>query len=371
MRIFEDRYFRDLRPLRLAAQMLELEARTQTICIWTGLSRDRIRKLAGSMLPSGGREARVRHRGRSPRQTAYFFRSPRIQTHASVIGRYFSLMGLTPENTIPAKAFPSVPRGELLCLAYGTYYATNADILIDFERAILLATALAQRDEVDLIRCGDCGGWLLIDRLAKDTESSQLCEACRFPVSNADISLRLNQNGISEPEQMRLFDGTEETEPFRLNSSTANTYPRDAESKSVRAAASAVTSNETKVAVSIRDTPEPTKIPSELLQLGLIRTLVLESGNAGSTLVACSRRIKTEQGSIAGSREERVERFVQALARVIAALDLCQHKCADKNLAPGILSALALTLQHPLPGLDPLLTMLELAKSILESLDSL
>ena len=44
MRISDDRYFRDLRPLLLAAWMLKLEARTRTICTWTGLSRDRIRK---------------------------------------------------------------------------------------------------------------------------------------------------------------------------------------------------------------------------------------------------------------------------------------------------------------------------------------
>ena len=109
MRILEDRYFRDLRPLRLAARMLNLEARTRTICIWTGLTRDRIRKLAGSTLPSDGREVSVRHRGRSPRQTAYFFRSAHTQTHASVIASHFAMVGLLPEMSFRRKPFPRCP----------------------------------------------------------------------------------------------------------------------------------------------------------------------------------------------------------------------------------------------------------------------
>lgn len=164
MRISEDRYFRDLRPLLLAARMLKLEARTRTICTWTGMSRDRIRKLAGSTAFSSGQDRRVRHRGRSPRQTAYFFRSPRIYTHANVLACYFAMVDLVPHapDVIPARTFPSVPRGELLCEIYGSLYSPCPDVLIDFERAILLATALAERDEVALEHCGDCGGLMLI-----------------------------------------------------------------------------------------------------------------------------------------------------------------------------------------------------------------
>ena len=172
MRISEDRYFRDLRPLQLAARMLELEARTRTICIWTGLTRDRVRKLAGSVLPADSPKASVRHRGRSPLQTAYFFRSPRTRTHANAVACYLALVGLLPDGIISAREFPSVPRGELLCTAYETYYAGFADVLIDFERAVLLATALAQRDEVSLARCGSCGGMMIIDLFARCSEAT-------------------------------------------------------------------------------------------------------------------------------------------------------------------------------------------------------
>lgn len=258
MRISEDRYFRDLRPLFLADRMLKLEARTKTICIWTGLTRDRIRKLAGSTLPPSDREARVRHRGRSPRQTGYFFRSPRTRTHASVIACYFVLVGLLPEDITSARAFPSVPRGELLCVAYESYHVSYTDILIDFERAILLATALAQRDEVDLARCADCGGLLLIDRLAKGAEAPQLCEACRFPDPNVDISRYLNRAGIiSEPTQMQLFEGHRGDGPSRLNGSAANACSTDAEGKNQGSTSAAAISTGIGERASIPDMPEP------------------------------------------------------------------------------------------------------------------
>ena len=225
MRISEDRYFRDLRPLRLAARMLAFEARTRTICIWTGLTRDRVRKLAGSMLPADNREASARHRGRSPLQTSYFFRSPRTRIHASVVACYFDLVGLLPDNVISAGEFPSVPRGELLCVAYETYYGSYANILIDFERAILLATALAQRNEVGPARCGDCGGVMIIDLLAKDTEAARLCDVCKSPGPDVDVSRYLNSTVISEPEQMQLFDGLAKTEPSGLDDSDKDACP--------------------------------------------------------------------------------------------------------------------------------------------------
>jgi Flagellar transcriptional activator (FlhC) len=231
MRLSEDRYYRDLRSLRLAERMLKLEARTRSICIGTGLARDRVRKLVGSVLPADGREASVRHRGRSPLQTAYFFRPPRTRTHASAVASYFALVGLLPDDVISAREFPSVSRGELLCVAYETYCASYADVLIDFERAILLATALAQGDEVGLACCAACGGLMIVDLLAKDTEATRPCEACKLPDPDIDISRYLNSAVTSEPEQLQLFDDVRGTEPSRLNDSAENDRSTDAEDK--------------------------------------------------------------------------------------------------------------------------------------------
>lgn len=256
MRLSEDRYFSDLRPMLLALRMLKLEARTRTICTWTGLSRDRIRKLAISSLPPHSSGQRVRHRGRSPQQTGYFFRSPSIHTHASTIACNFTLVGLVPAETISARAFPSVSRGDLLCMAYETYYVSYTDILIDFERAILLATALAQRDEVDLGRCGDCGAMMIVDRLALGSHAVRLCQACRFSDSNAVIPLDTNERGFSEPEQMLLFDDNGQTEPRGVNGFGADTHPIEGQGKN-QGSAVPVAPAEGERTISIPDKPKP------------------------------------------------------------------------------------------------------------------
>ena len=45
MRVLDDRYSRDWGRLNLALRFLMHEARTRTICMWTGLTQDRIRSL--------------------------------------------------------------------------------------------------------------------------------------------------------------------------------------------------------------------------------------------------------------------------------------------------------------------------------------
>jgi len=255
LRISEDRYFRDLRPILLAARMLKLEARTRTICTWTGMSRDRIRKLAGSSLPFD--RPRVRHRGRSPRQTAYFFRSPRIYAHANVLACYFAMVDLIPRpaDVIPAKAFPSVPRGELLCEVYEFFCPT--EVLIDFERSILLATALAEGDEVGLERCGDCSGLMLIDRLAaRDIGAVRLCQACKIAEPATTISLAPKNSGASHAVQLPLFDGMDGTGPQRLNDSVADTCPMNAADENAGSAVVTVVPTEGEDTMSIRDMPE-------------------------------------------------------------------------------------------------------------------
>ena len=72
MRLTEHRHARDLRRYALALRMLRHETRRQTVVQWTGLSVDRITKLAND--DSGTRpRGFVPLRGHSPYQVAFFF----------------------------------------------------------------------------------------------------------------------------------------------------------------------------------------------------------------------------------------------------------------------------------------------------------
>jgi hypothetical protein len=71
----------------------------------------------------------LRHRGKSPRQAAYFFRNPELNFQSAQLASLYVMCG-------------------------------------SFEHAWFLLFALARRDEITLTRCGECGCPRLIDLLA-------------------------------------------------------------------------------------------------------------------------------------------------------------------------------------------------------------
>src|ERR1700679_331064 len=94
MRVSDDRYTRGRQRLDLALRLIHHEARTFTIRQWTGLSDDRIRKLYRSYVMSDAPSGVLRHRGKSPRQAAFFFRNPEVSFEAAQLSSLLVLHGL-------------------------------------------------------------------------------------------------------------------------------------------------------------------------------------------------------------------------------------------------------------------------------------
>ncbi len=183
MRISDDRYSRDRLRLDLALRFIHHEARTHTIRAWTGLTDDRIRKLYRTYLCEAGGAGVARHRGKSPRQAAFFTRSLRIRREAAVFASVSSLFGLLTPQAITvdrgAQPPPTVARGALLCEAFETYRALVDEPLISFEHAVYLVGALACGDELRVAHCRDCAGVLVTDRLALRAAVCNDCAATR------------------------------------------------------------------------------------------------------------------------------------------------------------------------------------------------
>jgi hypothetical protein len=111
-----------------------------------------------------------RHRGKSPRQAAFFFRSPEVTFHAAQLASLFLLYGLvgTVSGALESRyRVGSLESGTLLCQAYEAYLELHEPASISFEHAWFLLLALARRDEVSVTRCEDCGGLRLCDLLAR------------------------------------------------------------------------------------------------------------------------------------------------------------------------------------------------------------
>ncbi len=178
MRVSDDRYARDRRRFDLAERLIHHEARTFTIRQWTGLSDDRIRKLYKSYCQEGAARAVTRHRGKSPRQAAFFFRNPEVTFHAAQLASLFLIYGLVGAASGALESryrVGSLESGNLLCQTYEAYLELHTPVSISFEHAWFLLLALAQRDEVGVTRCEDCGGLRLHDLLAR---RAQTCGNC-------------------------------------------------------------------------------------------------------------------------------------------------------------------------------------------------
>jgi len=206
MRISDDRYSRDRLRLDLALRFIHHEARTHTIRAWTGLTDDRIRKLYRTYLYEAGGAKVARHRGKSPRQAAFFTRSLRMRRESAVFASVSSLFGLITAQTITfspsaasssvaagsahapsahslsarareAAAVPTVARGALLCEAFEAFTALIGESQISFEHAVFLLGALLAGDELRVAHCRDCTGVLVTDRLALRTPVCNECAA--------------------------------------------------------------------------------------------------------------------------------------------------------------------------------------------------
>jgi hypothetical protein len=198
MRISDDRYSRDRLRLDLALRFIHHEARTHTIRAWTGLTDDRIRKLYRTYLHEADGSGVARHRGKSPRQAAFFTRSLRMRRESAVFASVSSLFGLITPQTIrierAAQPAPTVARGALLCEAFEAYSALVGEAQITFEHAVYLLGALLDGEELRVAHCRECAGVLVTDRLTLRTPVCNVCASIRsscagFPGGGTDTSL--------------------------------------------------------------------------------------------------------------------------------------------------------------------------------------
>jgi len=188
MRVSDDRYTRDRQRLDLALRLIRHEARTFTIRQFTGLSDDRIRKLYRSYVLHDGARGVLRHRGKSPRQAAFFFRSPEVRFHAANLASLFLLYGLlraTSQGVESSFRAGSLESGALLCGGYEAYRELHSPAAISFEHAWFLLLALGHHHEISLVRCSTCGGLQVHDLLAKRGSACATCDAAGTLASRA------------------------------------------------------------------------------------------------------------------------------------------------------------------------------------------
>jgi len=174
MRITDRRYVRDLRAIDLAQRMLKLEARTQTICAWTGLTGDRVRNLAQSyaLVREG-----ARHRGPSPSKFVALMSSPRLRKEATAMAGLLRWFDVIPAEacTQARHTLPGIVRGERLCDAVELFHQLIPQIRLTLEQLVLLTLTVAEGETWAIDSCMSCHATILIDRVGA---SRRLCAYC-------------------------------------------------------------------------------------------------------------------------------------------------------------------------------------------------
>lgn len=165
MRVWGQRYNRDLQRYNLALRMIAHEARTRTICEWTGLPDDRIRHLYQSYVHDANRLV-ARRRGPAPQSLTYFFESARSRSEAAALtGLCYMLEVLPPKATgNPRRELPSLWRGEKLCDAYEMYLTLVPETPMTLEHVVLLVMTVSKGEEFEVTHCATCGGVIVLDR---------------------------------------------------------------------------------------------------------------------------------------------------------------------------------------------------------------
>lgn len=176
MRITDDRYTRDRLRLDLALRLIRHEARTGTIRDWTGLSDDRIRKLYKSYVEHSGDERIRRHRGKPPRQPAYFLRNAEVRLQSASLASFLCQLGLLAGSEAARPGGVDQLRwGERFCEAYEAFLWQHAHPQIGFEHACFLRRSLERQRELCIDDCTACGALVVVSVFASRPGGCSFC----------------------------------------------------------------------------------------------------------------------------------------------------------------------------------------------------
>lgn len=173
MQISNESYFADRERHDLALRMIRHEARTCTIRSCTGLTDDRIRRLYQTAATHMPAIPIRRHRGKSPRQVAFFTRNTQMQFESSLLAGVFASFGLLDSRAPGSRT--TLAQGALFCDAYETHLQLSPCSTISFEHAWFLLQALSRKSKFTVLRCRHCDGQFLHD---KSNVLRRACPAC-------------------------------------------------------------------------------------------------------------------------------------------------------------------------------------------------
>jgi len=218
--VTDDAIGRHFRRYQLALRMASHGARAQTVCDWSGLTRDQLVTLRRRW----GFDPDERRRGPAPTAFHVFFKSKRHQSEAALFACLCRMVGATTARSgeEAAKRLPSLENGELLCEALEAYREWQPEADLDFEHALLLAGGVVHAKAVALGHCSDCHGAMLIDRMGTHHTTCEHCRRTRAALEAASPSARQeSDSGVIEDHEHTEAQGQPDHVPEGKGGSSA------------------------------------------------------------------------------------------------------------------------------------------------------
>jgi hypothetical protein len=171
--VTDDRLGGYFRRYQLALRMMAHGARSQTVCAWSGLTRDQL----VTQRQRWGFDRDERCRGPAPTALRVFFKSKRHRSDAALFASMCRIVGAIPVRLghTAAECLPNLEHGELLCEALEAFREWRPEAELKFEHAVLLAVGIVEATAVALAQCSECTAAMLVDRQGGNQIT---CEHC-------------------------------------------------------------------------------------------------------------------------------------------------------------------------------------------------
>lgn len=104
-----------------------------------------------------------------------------MRDESAALGGLCALLGVVPTKPLSnaRRELPSLSRGERLCFTFEFYRHLVPASEVTLEHFVLLATALAQGTEVEMIPCVHCGGIMVVERHPVARRGCDYCSRSR------------------------------------------------------------------------------------------------------------------------------------------------------------------------------------------------
>jgi hypothetical protein len=185
---------RELRRRQLAKRLTAHQARTQTICAMTTLTRHQLTTLRQRWkVPQ-----KERYRGPAPRSFNLFTKTLRGQAEGAALYVLCRVLGALSGGK-PSRSdtlFNSVEAGERLCDVVEVCRLCFPQLKADFEQIQTLVSGAAAGERIAIANCTNCSALIIVERLST---RRRLCAHCRR--ARRDSPEHLPEGDIDRPPE--------------------------------------------------------------------------------------------------------------------------------------------------------------------------